>query len=79
MQVVGKDIDSRVTIYVIGAMHKGLDGKLTADQHSILGLPSRTPAESIGRHRRHTRRDGSRLPLRLPIGTGLRILTSLKI
>jgi len=29
------------------ALHKGLDGKLTADQHNILGLPSRTPEETI--------------------------------
>ncbi len=47
MQVVGKDIDARVTIHMLGAMHKGLDGKLTADQHNILGLPSRTPDETV--------------------------------
>ena len=47
MQAVGKDIDARVTIHVLGAMHKGLDGKLTADQQNILGLPSRTPAENV--------------------------------
>jgi hypothetical protein len=28
-------------------MHKGLDGKLTAHQHNILGLPSRTPDETV--------------------------------
>jgi hypothetical protein len=47
MQAVGKDIDSRVTIHMLGAMHKGLDGKLTANQHDILGLPSRTPDETV--------------------------------
>jgi len=46
MQAVGKDIDSRVTLHMIGAMHKGLDGKLTGQQHNILGLPSRTPDET---------------------------------
>jgi carboxymethylenebutenolidase len=47
MQAAGKDIDSRITIHVLGAMHKGLDGKLTTDQHNILGLPSRTPEENV--------------------------------
>jgi hypothetical protein len=47
MQAVGKDIDSRVTIHVLGAIHKGLDGKLTTNQHNLLGLPSRTPHESV--------------------------------
>ena len=47
MQAVGKDIDSRATLHMIGAMHKGLDGKLTEQQHNILGLPSRTPDETV--------------------------------
>jgi hypothetical protein len=47
MQAVGKDIDSRVTIHMLGEMHKGLDGKLTEHQHNILGLPSRTPDETV--------------------------------
>jgi len=47
MQAVGKDIEARVTIHVLGVMHKGLDGKLTAQQHDILGLPSRTPTETV--------------------------------
>ncbi len=47
IQAVGKDIDSRITIHVLGAMHQGLDGKLTADQRNILGLPSRTPDETV--------------------------------
>jgi hypothetical protein len=47
MQAVGKDIDARVTIHMLGAMHKGLGGKLTAHQHNILGLPSRTPDETV--------------------------------
>jgi hypothetical protein len=47
MQAVGKDIDSRPTLHMLGALHKGLDGKLTADQHNILGLPSRTPEETV--------------------------------
>jgi hypothetical protein len=47
MQVVRKDIDARVTIHMLGAMHKGLEGKLTEHQHDILGLPSRTPDETV--------------------------------
>jgi hypothetical protein len=47
MQAVGKDIDARVTIHMLGALHKGLDGKLTEQQHNILGLPSRTPDETV--------------------------------
>lgn len=46
MQAVGKDIDARVTLHMLGVLHKGLDGKLTAQQHAILGLPSRTPEET---------------------------------
>jgi hypothetical protein len=47
MQAVGKEIDSRVTLHMLGALHKGLDGKLTEQQHNILGLPSRTPEETV--------------------------------
>jgi hypothetical protein len=47
MQAVGKDIDARVTLHVLGALHKGLEGKLTETQHNILGLPSRTPEETV--------------------------------
>lgn len=47
MQAVGKDIDARPTLHVLGALHAGLAGKLTAEQRAILGLPSRTPQETI--------------------------------
>jgi hypothetical protein len=47
MQAVRKDIDSRPTLHMLGALHKGLDGTLTAQQHNILGLPSTTPEETI--------------------------------
>ncbi len=47
MQAAGKDIDSRVTLHMLGALHKGLDGKLTEHQHNILGMPSRTPEETV--------------------------------
>jgi hypothetical protein len=47
MQVVGKDFDSRVTLHMLGALHKGLEGKLTESQRNILGLPSRTPEETV--------------------------------
>jgi hypothetical protein len=47
MQTMGKDIDSRVTLHMLGVMHRGLDGKLSDHQHAILGLPSRTPEETV--------------------------------
>ncbi len=47
MQVVGKDIDSRATLHMLGVLHAGLAGKLTEHQHSILGFPSRTPEETV--------------------------------
>jgi hypothetical protein len=47
IQTVGKDIDARVTLHMLGALHKGLEGKLTAQQQTLLGLPSRTPEETV--------------------------------
>lgn len=47
MDVVGKDIDARTTIHVLGAMHEGLGGRLTPHQQELLGSPSRTPEETI--------------------------------
>lgn len=47
MQVVGKDIDSRPTLHMLGVLHEGLEGAITDEQHNILGLPSRTPEETI--------------------------------
>jgi len=47
MQAVGKDIDSRVTLHMLGTLHKGLEGKITDHQHNLLGLPSRTPEETV--------------------------------
>jgi hypothetical protein len=47
MQATGKDIDSRVTLHMLGALHKGLTGKLSQEQHNLLGLPSRTPEETV--------------------------------
>ncbi len=47
MHMVGKDIGTRVTIHMLGALHRGLAGKLTEQQHNILGMPSRTPAETV--------------------------------
>jgi hypothetical protein len=46
MQVTGSDIDSRPTLHMLGAMHKGLAGMLSPQQYAILGLPSRTPGET---------------------------------
>lgn len=47
MQATGKDIDSRPTLHMLGALHTGLQGHLTEYQHNILGLPSRTPEETV--------------------------------
>ena len=47
MQLAGKDIDSRVSIHMLGALHKGLGDQLSEDRHNILGMPSRTPEETI--------------------------------
>lgn len=48
MQATGKDIDARMSLHMLGVLHKGLEGKLTEEQHNILGAPSRTPAETVG-------------------------------
>lgn len=46
MQATGQDIDARVSLHMLGALHQGLAGRLTETQHNLLGLPSRTPAET---------------------------------
>lgn len=47
MQAVGNDIDPRPTLHMLGILHQGLAGKLTAEQQEILGLPSRTAEETV--------------------------------
>lgn len=47
IQAVGKDISSRATLHMLAVLHKGLEDKLTNLQKDILGLPSRTPEETI--------------------------------
>ena len=47
MQVVGKDIDARASLHMLGKLHQGLEGKISADQHDILGLPSRSADETM--------------------------------
>lgn len=47
MELVGLDIDGRATLHMIGALHKGLAGRLSAAQSDLLGAPSRTPEEAI--------------------------------
>lgn len=47
MQAVGRDIHSRVTLHMLGALHRGLRDQLSEDQRNMLGLPSRTPAETV--------------------------------
>ena len=46
MVVTGSDMDARPTLHMLGAMHKGLEGKLTTQQNAVLGLPSTTPEET---------------------------------
>jgi hypothetical protein len=46
MEQIGQDIDARMSIHMLGHLHKGLRGKLSAEQVAIVGMPSRTPAES---------------------------------
>ncbi len=47
MERVGKDIDARVSIHMLGALHEGLENKLTIQQQALTGLPSRTPEETV--------------------------------
>ena len=47
MQATGKDIAGRATLHMLAALHKGLEGKLSEPQHHILGLPSRSPEETV--------------------------------
>ncbi|GEM_PF-4143551 len=47
IQIVGKDITNQATLHMLGVLHKGLAGKITQQQKDILGLPSRTPHETI--------------------------------
>lgn len=46
MQAAGQDIDARPTLHVVAALHAGLEGHLAPQQQALLGLPSRTPAET---------------------------------
>ena len=46
MQVTGKDIDPRPTLHMLGTMHTGLEGRLTDQQYTMLGLPTSTPGET---------------------------------
>ena len=43
----GKDISGRVTLHMLGALHRGLGDKITQEQKDILGLPSSTPRETV--------------------------------
>jgi hypothetical protein len=41
------DGNSRVTLHMLGVLRKGLAGSLTEHQQNLLGLPSRTPEETV--------------------------------
>lgn len=47
IQATGKNISSHATLHMLAALHKGLEDKMTERQKDILGLPSRTPQETI--------------------------------
>ena len=47
MLIAGKDIGGRPTLHVLDKLHKELNGKLSKPQQDVLGMPSRTPAETI--------------------------------
>lgn len=47
MEGAGKDINARATLHMLGALHRGLKGKLTEEQQNIVGLPSKTPEETV--------------------------------
>ena len=46
MQAVGKDIDARPTLHMLGVLHQGLAGKVSEQQRAVLGSPSQTPLET---------------------------------
>lgn len=46
MQMVGKALYARASLHMLGAVHRGLAGKLTEQQRNILGMPSQTPQET---------------------------------
>ncbi len=75
MVVTGNDIDSRPTLHMIGAMHKGLEGKLTAAavQHTWPTLDD--TGRNRCRHRGHPGRDG---PCRPPAGRPARVRVSVR-
>lgn len=47
MVATGKDIEARMSLHMLGALHKGLDGVLTPRQRELVGMPTRTPQEMI--------------------------------
>jgi hypothetical protein len=47
MEITGQDIDARVSIHMLGALHKGLRGKLSSEQQALLGLPSITVEDMV--------------------------------
>lgn len=47
MEATGKDIEARVSIHMLGALHKGLRGRLSKQQEVLLGLPSTTVEDMV--------------------------------
>lgn len=78
MVVTGSDIDAWPTLHMLGAMHKGLEGKLTSQQHAVLGQPSTTPDETAAVIETIRAEMAHAGPSCWPNGMGLPIPTSLK-
>jgi len=47
MEITGKDIPARMSIHMLGVLHKGLRDKLSTEQEVLLGLPSITVEETV--------------------------------
>ncbi|MEM6428292.1 MAG: nucleotidyltransferase domain-containing protein [Deinococcota bacterium] len=47
MEITGKDIEARVSIHMLGALHQGLRDKLSKQQQELLGLPSTTVEDMV--------------------------------
>ena len=47
MRATGMDIPARASLHMLNKLHEGLDGHITDEQREIMGMPSRTPAETV--------------------------------
>lgn len=47
MEATGKDIEARMSLHMLGALHKGLAGRLSHEQEALVGMPTRTRVETM--------------------------------